>query len=949
MRKFITGTFFLLFVVILTFAQSRPVARDLLSLKVASDSTNKKYAPEKLYMQTDKPYYATGDTIWFKAWLINAPTFLLSAKSGLLHIDIANDSNKVIKQYLLPVTSGVSWGNIALDEKEYKPGTYVIRAYTNWMRNFGEDYFYYKQIQVTGANENGWLVNTKVNTSNTSDKINVNAKLQFSEIDQTAVAGKAIPLQVMAGRKTLYKQTLQSNANGQLDINFTLPPKANNIFIIAENEAKDRKAIIPIILNHEENTDLQFLPEGGNLVAGLDAHICFKAISEEGKGVNTSGIITDHNNQPVASFQSLHHGMGSFDIMIKPNEIYTAKVNLPNGTTKTYPLPMVKASGTVLQVKNQPEKDSVEVSFSATEDIVQAHGSYFLIGKARGVICYAAIVSFSKDNTVTRPIAKSLFPTGITHFILMTPKGQPLNERLVYVDHHDELQIHIEPDQDAYAPKDSVALHIRVSDNTGNPVAGNFSLAVTDDTQVKTDSLQNENIISRMLLTSDLKGYIEEPGYYFQRQSKETEQALDNLLLTQGWVAYEPTQPKPQYEAETEYRVKGTVNNVFSKPVKGTKVILFSKSPYLLMDTLTDKEGRFTFHHFPRVDTPIFVLKAVNKNGKSFNVGIHIDETPSLVFSQPKAPITLPWYVNSDSTLMNYVKDNIANKKLQEYKPDSKHQLKEVVIKATKIIKGSQNLNGSGNADQVFDEKDMEQAGKKTFLDLFEEKIKGFREAYFFTPENRMPRPVYLEIFAFESSIRHAPASEWYYIKDKPVILIVDGTDVEDVIPGFNFLAFMTYLRSHSAEDIKGIEVNASSKYNGAYLRRGKWLSAPLGLPFYHDFAFIEVTTRSGHGPVIDNTPGMYLHKPLAISWPAQFYKPLYKITDTVKRSLDIRSTIDWEPNISTDADGKATISFYAADRTSTYTITMDGIDFNGNLGFKRQKININKQKFKTK
>jgi hypothetical protein len=125
------------------------------------------------------------------------------------------------------------------------------------MRNFGEDYFYYKRIQVTGANESNWLVNEKVNTSNTSDKTNVNAKLQFSEIDKTALAGKAIPLQVMAGRKTLYKQALQSNSNGRLDVNFTLPQKANNISIVAENETKDRKVIIPLNLVRKREHRLQ--------------------------------------------------------------------------------------------------------------------------------------------------------------------------------------------------------------------------------------------------------------------------------------------------------------------------------------------------------------------------------------------------------------------------------------------------------------------------------------------------------------------------------------------------------------------------------------------------------------------------------------------------------------------------------------------------------------------
>jgi len=105
----------------------------------------------------------------------------------------------------------------------------------------------------------------------------------------------------------------------------------------------------------------------------------------------------------------------------------------------------------------------------------------------------------------------------------------------------------------------------------------------------------------------------------------------------------------------------------------------------------------------------------------------------------------------------------------------------------------------------------------------------------------------------------------------------------------------------------------------------------------------VEITTRSGHGPIIDNTPGMYLYRPLAISWPKQFYKPKYLVTDTTKHLSDLRSTVNWEPNINTDEDGKATVWFYAADKPSTYTITVEGVDFNGNLGYKRQKVIISK------
>ncbi len=198
------------------------------------------------------------------------------------------------------------------------------------------------------------------------------------------MANKALTLQVMAGNKHLYKQKLQTDQNGLLDVNFKLPEKSSNFVIVAENEQKDKKAVIPIGLNRPENTDIQFLAEGGNLVADLPAHIGFKAIGEDGKGVDVSGIVTDHNQNKIAAFKSLHNGMGSFDVAVQAGENYTAKVTLPGGVIKEYPLPAVKSTGMVLRVKNPMESDSVTVSVAATDDIVQSGDNYFLIGKARG-------------------------------------------------------------------------------------------------------------------------------------------------------------------------------------------------------------------------------------------------------------------------------------------------------------------------------------------------------------------------------------------------------------------------------------------------------------------------------------------------------------------------------------------------------------------------------------
>jgi len=933
----------------------------LLQFQSAADSSIKIHPAEKLYLQFDKPYYAVGDTAWFKAYLFHAPTMSLSAKSGIMYVDIANDSDVVVKQFRLPVKEGLSWGNISLSD--FPSGNYTLRAYTTWMRNFDPNGFFYKRFMVADDHEQTWLANSETTSSIVNGKLQANVKLLLSDMDKTAIADKALQLQVMAGNHHLYKQQVQTDEKGMLDVNFTVPDKATGLKLIAEDKQDGNKITIPINLNRAEHTDIQFLPESGNLVAGLPSHIGFKAIGEDGKGITVSGEILDHNQKQVASFSSLHNGMGSFDLNVMPNESYTAKVNLPGGIVKEYPLPAMKSTGIVLSVINPADKDSVTISIAATTDIIQSGESYFLIGKSRGIICYAAVLNF-KEGTVSRKIAKSLFPSGITHFILSTSNGQPLNERLVFIDHLDNLHIELAADKQVYAAHDSVAMHIIVTDTAGTPVAGNFSLAVTDDVQVKQDTLNSENIITRMLLTAELKGFIEELGYYLPTKNSQAWQALDNLLLTQGWVSYDWQADKehPAFAAENEFEVKGQVQNGFNKSVKATRVTLLSKSPLLAKDTLTDNDGRFVFRNFPEIDTPAFVIKAVNRHDKSFNVGIVMDDVKPPLFAMAAGPAMQPWYLSSDTALLNTAKNNRTRIE-QEYLAPNAHLLKDVIVKAQKIVKGSQNVNGPGNADLVLDEADMIKAGKKNWMDILKERVKGFHEENIKDYITRFY--VQHKFFGEIGGINSYPGRffPWLLVDDKPIKFIIDGIPfgvnikISD-LGSPNIKDIEGYLQSHNAEDIKGIEVNSSSKYSSSYFERympDDWPLKVRDVDFKLaisalDFAFIEITTRSGRGSELTtNTPGMYLYKPLALSWPKQFYKPHYIVNDTTMRLLDTRSTIDWESNIITDKNGQATISFYAADKPTVYTLIIEGSDGNGNIGYKMERITISKQKPDTK
>ena len=949
-RYYLIGIWLLIFACPNANGQEIPKPMSGLKAIVASVNQLKDTLPvEKLYLQLDKPYYTQNDTLRFKCYLLNGDFLTPSVRSGLLYVELDVAGGKMAKRIMIHLASGIGWGDIALTKKEFPEGSYTLRAYTNWMRNFGEDFVFKKNIYIS-ALSSSTLIKADFKLDSTAGKNKVRASLRFTGLNKDPLRLKDMELKVMDGKHNLIKNEITTGTAGDADINFDLPDKTvmNDLSIKVRQIGKGADTAIltiPVALKRTEKTDLQFMPEGGNLVAGILTKVGFKAISEDGRGVPIGGKIINSHQQQVATFEAAHKGMGSFELTPQSGETYTALI----GTKKTYPLPVINPSGTALRIMTKGN-DSLEITLSITPDLLNKPYTYYLMGQAHGIICYAAQINF-KQVIEKRTVAKSLFPTGITRFTLLNSIHQPLNERIVYIEHDDNLQLNITTNKPAYNLRDSIAINIQVKNKEGNPVKGSFSLAVTDNNQVKADSL-GSNIINNLLFTSDLKGTVEQPDYYMQPGHGAD---MDNLLLTQGWVGYEwkqvfdPKIIKPQYEAESELTVKGRITGVFNMPMgriaaalylkwRGTKEDSLSK----IDDMPTDKTGYFTFKSsnfgFPHSATlkgnlyhPAVIDTSFTESlklmivgiGKGRNTGVEImNEFKPPVFT---ATVTLPpWYVNSDTTLLNNIK--IAQLKPEVNYSSVGHLLKEVNILDKKIVKGSRNLNGPGEADLLLDEKDMQKAGKATLGDLIKQKIRGFNIGRF------------KDVDTTRTS---------YRINEKEIRLVIDGIDVDkiQVMPkgGYERYQIMKqYMDNYTAEDITGIELMFNSRVNSTY--SNKFLTPAQrnspDHPIAMDWAFIEVTTRSGSGPYFKPNALLYIYKPLAFTNPKKFYSPRYTVKNsTVTPGTDMRSTIHWEPNIITDDDGKATVSFYSADLPADYTIIMEGTDLDGNLGYLQQKI----------
>lgn len=945
---------------------------DTEQISAALDSFNKVYPTEKLFIHTDKPYYAVGDTLWFKSYLFNATNLSKSSLSGLLYAELITDSGRVVKRISVPVNYGLSRGQIILDKDEFDLGSYTLRAYTNWMQNFGEESFFKKTFHITNLTPYGWLVKEQHRIEDLGQGSKLHLALEIKNSDNRPFVGKDLQLKFLAGKKTVSKRTIDV-VNGKIEGSFDLSEKFQPPFVFTLQDKADpqRTLTIPLTLNQPQNIDLQFMPESGYLVAGLPVKVGFKALGSDGLSREIEGRIVNSKNSQVTTFKSIHNGMGTFEIIAEANETYFAEVRLSNGTTKKYSLPVVQNSGTSLKINSIIPSDSIKINVLFSKDLLNGQ-QYKLMGFSNGETYYAAKFKVAEQRTVVK-VPKKIFPTGIAHFTLFGPQNQPLNERIVFINHNDNLKVELSSDKSIHFTRDSIPVKIKVTNAKGKPVKASFSLAVTDDALIKNDLFQ-ENILSKVFLTSDLKGNIESAAFYLSN-TEQSNSALDALMLTQGWVGYNwetifKPLAEPKFKPEKGLKVSGRVLNAFDKPLVNSKIILMSLGKYkFYSDTITDEQGRFSFEKFPPMDTVGFYAQARNPRGKSFNVGIEFDQFSPAKTTQFEIYKLTPWYLNSDPTLLNFVKTKADDVK-QKRSLAGKNVLDDVVIIGKRRIKKSKNLNGPGEADQVISESQMDKNENTTLLHLLETHVNGFHLRAI-TPNLRYssvlsPRPPVGRRFTSDQLQKYL--QEFYFINDKRVKFIVDGVrldqfvDPSDPNSPFNdeytdisrndqfednllsrneYYDFITNsLNSVNANDVVGIEVMYRSKYVNSYENQHLSINHIVNSAQIK-YAFIEITTRSGQGLTYKSKPGVAVLKPLPITFPKQFYSPKYTTANINSPIIDYRSTIHWDSNVYSDENGNGFTSFYAADRPGTYTVIVQGSNMNGLIGYKSIKLDI--------
>jgi len=766
------------------------VAQDIVGLEKLEDNLEEYRSEmplEKVYLHFDKPYYYSGDDIWFQVYLVAGPAHQPSPISKVVYFELIHKSGNLLKRIKLPINDGVAKGDFKIPQY-FESGTYTIRAYTNWMRNFEAAFFFKKNLVI-------------------------------------------------------------------------IRPYDGEAPIVEDNSS----------------LDIGFYPEGGDLVFGLKSKVAFKLF---GSPATTQHIVVSVYNvrdQEVGTTTTNSDGIGTIELSPKQEDYY-ARVN---NTAKRFLLPNPNQQGYNLNVDNLSDPDNILIKAGASfKDKKRRRG--FIIAQSRGVILYASDIAFV-GKTVTAKIPKSELWTGVFQLTLFDQNWQPQAERLVFHDSNDELKVEISTGKQEYKTRDSTVVNIKVTDHNNKPVQGSFSMSVLDSAQVNA-SLSREHILSNLLLTSELKGYIHNPARFFEGKQNQTQRAaLDQLMMTHGWrrFVWKDIQEKNyshSFEAEQGITVKGELftgkNGKLMKEGKVSHIVTFGNEPSLAQAD-TEEGGKFTLNNLQFYEDEENFLEGRSKKGrKGF---ILIDS------SWQTYPTTTPLVLLYNELDTVYIQSQIEKSRERQflkglyYVDENVRDLGEFVVEGSQWSKTSAEMATYDFDDQII------RSQYTTALELIRNEIAEYQ---------------------------------------------VDGWLDDNIIIKYGGIRIYSYF-------IDGIlyHDHTFTRLKNLPAWKVKRVKPPLRVQLRTDEELMDFFRAVGDKRVSVLPGGYYKSR--------KYFSPRYFPAKPEHDAPDKRVLIHWQPLIKTDKNGEAQVTFFNADLETTVNIYLEGLSETGSPGVGSKKYKV--------
>ena len=678
-----------------------------------------------------------------------------------------------------------------------------------------------------------------------------------------------------------------------------------------------------------------FYPEGGHLIADRPNRIAFKVTDNTGLGIDAQGTVDGTD----ITFSTIHDGMGSFTVT--PGDRRISITLTVKGKTHTFTLPQTEQEGVSLQA-GTGTTDSLTLQISSTPG---------LTGKPLGMAltCRGEIVDFCTIETGhgnTR-ITRSMdgIPEGVCRINIFDTDGTLYASRAIY--HHSQTMqtphLEVTPDKDNYSPFEKINLKFQLLDGRGNPFRDRFCLSVRDTRGQ--DNLLADDLRTSMLLSSDLRGYIENPSWYFDTDDAERDAALDLLMLVQGWERYDWHTITGQKEFTERHRVEKSLtlngwvmNSSGSKPVECIEVLgALMPADKTLTETYnckTDSNGYFgfdigaEFYDKARLSIDAHITKkrllgagARIVFDRSMFPAIRAYQPQELIFSsrqedrksgggstQKTEDDNLPTVINENTGLLLPDVDIDDERMYVDYFTFTAYNVvKDVEME---LDKGEYSTDVYGYlVEKGYDVLRMGVYKRQIKKEIMASWINGF-EPFFYVHDSRR----YQYTSLFEDSV----TMELDFVDP----FTIDSRDIQSII---------VYDNPVFISDYKQL---CPLFYESAYYQIFTDSLLKLGFEQLMNKRRVLVDILVKDGRDLTTRSELFnLNKRVTTvdgySRPYQFYAPEYP-DGPVFGDVDYRRTLYWNPNVITDTDGQATVEFYNNSITRHFNISAAGMTSSG-------------------
>ncbi|MEP6846311.1 MAG: hypothetical protein ABI861_09925 [Panacibacter sp.] len=758
------------------------------------------FPQEKVYIQFDKPAYAPGETIWYKAYIVSGTSpSLISAN---LYVDHTDADGNVLSHAINPVIQSSAKSSFTIPAA-YAGNSIHVRAYTKWMLNFDSAFLFDKDIRI---------IQQKKSIAKTS----------------------AVPTKSM----------------------------------------------------------IDFFPESGDCIAGISSKVAFKATYDNGKPCNIKGTVTNTKGETVAELKTVHDGMGYFYLDAKAKEKYTARWKDEDGKPHETPLPVVKDKGISLEVKIAEGKRAfiIKRNEASTANLQQVQ----LVATMDQQLVYMANVKLSESLIAGGAIPVSELPSGILQITVFDSNWTAVAERITFINNDEYF---FEPEVGFSALGTTKRGKNTLVINVPDTLETNLSVAVTD-AGIGIDS--GDNIISRLLLTGELKGNVYKPTYYFSNNSDSLQEQLDLVMLTNGWrrIKWDDVvsgkTPAIKYPNDTTYlSLAGKVYGASATDMRQSGMLFLildhpGDSSRSGLHVMLEKDGSFADRNVILFDTTRIYYQfagnneIVNSTEVTFSTGmlpspakIYYNKNTSRYFLDSAAENRSLFFANEQARLAKFLEGTTLQGVTVTATTKSKEELLD--------DKYTSGLFTGGNAKQFDVENDISSKGALDVLSYLKGRVAGLSISGGAGPGS-------------QQSASWRGSSPSFFVNEL-------ATDINQ-------------LSTISMADIAYVKV--------------------FSPPFFGAFGggaggAIAVYTKKGGANPAQKAKGMPSKLIIGYSPEKQFYSPNYGTFDQRNEQEDLRSTIYWNPMIVTNSKlHTVRLTFYNNDITNSFRVIVEGITKDG-------------------